>query len=116
MEFDLSQLIAWGKTIIAAVLALIAAITAGPSILNAVKSKLSTVPTLSGEASANSDRLPPEDFKTHAQTIVTAATYADGDTKLKYLLEGLTEAETLKAEVTRMGELKTPASSKELKS
>lgn len=116
MEIDLSQLIVWGKTIIAAVLALIAVITAGPSILNAVKSTLKPSPTFEGGASINSDRIPPEEFKLHVQTIVTAATYADGDTKLKYLLEGLTEAETLKAEVIRMGDLKASASSKELKS
>lgn len=129
MELDLAQLIAWGKGIFAAILALIAAFTAGPSVVSAMKSKLATtstkdlspekdvVETKSNGADSNSDKLPPVGFEIHVATIVGAAPFATSDVLLEYLKKGMTEAQVLRAEVTRMGSMGSNAApSKEIKS
>ena len=58
---------------------------------------IETTPTVS-----SSDRPAPEGFTDHVQTIMGAAPAADHETMCCYLCEGLTEAETLRREVTRL--------------
>ena len=51
----------------------------------------------------SSDQKPPEGFIDHVGIIVAAAPTATPETVLGYLAAGLTEAETLRSEVVRMG-------------
>lgn len=51
----------------------------------------------------SSDQKPPEGFVEHVETVLAAAPNAAAETVLSYLKSGLTEAETLRAEVKRMG-------------
>lgn len=51
----------------------------------------------------SSDARPPEGFASHVAVIVSAAPTATPQVVLGYLQAGLTEAETLRAEVKRMG-------------
>lgn len=126
MELDIAQLITWGKGIFAAILALVAAITAGPSVVSAMRSKLATAPTIdllpvkkeskpeSDLVDVSSDKLPPVGFIEHAKMIVESSPFATSDVQLGYVTLGLTEAQVLRAEVTRMGSNTTPV--KEVKS
>lgn len=51
----------------------------------------------------SSDQKPPEGFADHVAIVVAAAPTATPEVVLSYLRAGLTEAETLRAEVKRMG-------------
>ena len=51
----------------------------------------------------SSDQKPPEGFTEHVAIVVAAAPTATPEVALGYLKSGLTEAETLRAEVKRMG-------------
>lgn len=51
----------------------------------------------------SSDQKPPEGFSDHVAIVVAAAPTATPEVVLGYLKSGLTEAETLRAEVKRMG-------------
>lgn len=51
----------------------------------------------------SSDQMPPDGFVDHVQIVVAAAPTATPEVVLGYLNAGLTEAETLRSEVTRMG-------------
>ena len=118
MELDLAQLLSWGKAIVAAVLALVALIAAGPSLIAKMKSKASAI-TLPPEkvstkivdgsllVASNSDKLPPVGFEDHVNTIVGAAPFASSDVLLDYLKKGMTEAQVLRSEVSRMGSINT---------
>ena len=51
----------------------------------------------------SSDQKPPDGFTEHVAIVVAAAPTATPEVVLSYLKAGLTEAETLRAEVKRMG-------------
>ena len=118
MELDLAQLLSWGKAIVAAVLALVALIAAGPSLIAKMKSSSPTItlPPVRNSAkvvddsllvTSNSDKLPPVGFEDHVNTIGGAAPFASSDVLLDYLKKGMTEAQVLRAEVSRMGSINT---------
>lgn len=54
-------------------------------------------------AARSSDQRPPEGFQDHVAIVVAAAPTATPEVVLSYLQAGLTEAETLRSEVKRMG-------------
>ena len=127
MELDLPTLISWGKGIFAAILALVAAITAGLPLLAKLAAKAQTEPkpltppannsssgkvidlSVSDLVQPSSDKAPPVGFVEHAQMIVDSAPYASSDVQLDYVLQGLTKAQTSREEVLRLGSLITPA-------
>ena len=51
----------------------------------------------------STDQMPPDGFTDHVAIVVAAAPTATPEVVLSYLQAGLTEAETLRAEVKRMG-------------
>ena len=51
----------------------------------------------------SSDQRPPDGFQDHVAIVVEAAPTATPEVVLSYLQAGLTEAETLRSEVKRMG-------------
>jgi hypothetical protein len=53
--------------------------------------------------SRSSDQKPPDGFAEHVAIVVAAAPTATPEVVLSYLRAGLTEADTLRAEVKRMG-------------
>lgn len=52
----------------------------------------------------SSDQKPPEGFVEHVAIVVAAAPTATPEVAMGYLKAGLTEAETLRSEVKRMGD------------
>lgn len=58
----------------------------------------------SSDLARSTDALPPVGFVDHARVIVQAAPKAPPEVLLKYLLDGHTEADALRAEVKRLGE------------
>jgi hypothetical protein len=57
----------------------------------------------SREKTRSTDQQPPEGFIDHVNTLLDASALAPADVRLEYLAEGYTEAQTLRAEVERMG-------------
>lgn len=51
----------------------------------------------------SSDQLPPVGFNDHVKIVLEASPKAPADVQLSYLLEGKTEAQTLRDEVERLG-------------
>jgi len=67
------------------------------------RSRASMPPEVAGPAPARStDQRPPRGFSEHVACVVAAAPAAEPAVVLGYLQAGLTEAETLRAEVSRM--------------
>lgn len=64
-------------------------------------------PADGGPVLRSSDQQPPAGFVEHVSCLRAAAPTAEPATVLEYLTKGLTEAQTLRAEVSRMGGVST---------